>query len=284
MMNRHLRKAAVVTAAVTAGLLMTACQNDSATSGGSSSGKGTKDSAAVADKAEAEATDSNGSRDAKGSMSKGVSGTFSNGTVTYLAPGKYIVTAPGKNDQQFWVAEDTEVYGVGTICGDAQSKVDAPCTLDQLETAAKKGAVNADVKMKDGVATLVSERRAAQSEDGTGSESDSSTGSGSGSRDTAIEGINKGKGVNGTWHGAVSYLAPGKYTVTEEHGVPQQFFVAEDTDIWGYGQVCGGPGVGEGQEGGTECTETELESAAKKGFTAEVKITNGTATTIHDTP
>ncbi|WP_033329608.1 hypothetical protein [Streptomyces yerevanensis] len=273
-MNRHLRKAVVVTAAITAGLLMTACQSDSATSGGSSSGKGTKDSAAVADKAEA--ADSNSSSDAKDSMSKGVSGTFSNGTVTYLAPGKYIVSAPGKNDQQFWVADDTEVYGVGTICGDAQSKVDAPCTLDQLETATKKGAVNADVKMKDGVATLVSERRAAQSEDGTGSDS--------GSRDTAIEGINKGKGVNGTWHGAVSYLAPGKYTVTEEHGVPQQFFVAEDTDIWGYGQVCGGPGVGEGQEGGTECTEAELESAAKKGFTAEVKITNGTAATIHDTP
>ncbi|MFG2025654.1 hypothetical protein [Streptomyces sp. NPDC048825] len=278
MMNRHLRRAAVVTAAITAGLLMTACQSDSATSGGSSSGKGTEDSAAVADKAGA--ADSNGSSDAKDSTSKGVSGTFSNGTVTYLAPGKYIVSAPGKNDQQFWVADGTEVYGVGTICGDAQSKVDAPCTLDQLETATKKGAVNADVKLKDGVATLVSERRAAQPEDGTGSESDS----GSGSRDTAIEGINKGKGVNGTWHGAVSYLAPGKYTVTEEHGVPQQFFVAEDTDIWGYGQVCGGPGVGEGQEGGTECTEAELESAAKKGFTAEVKVTNGTATTIHDTP
>ncbi|MFC4466832.1 hypothetical protein ACFPH6_20250 [Streptomyces xiangluensis] len=282
MMNRHLRKAAVVTAAITAGLLMTACQSDSATSGGSSSGKGTKDSAAVAGKAEA--ADSKSSSDAEDSTSKGVSGTFSNGTVTYLAPGKYIVSALGKNDQQFWVADGTEVYGVGTICGDAQSKVDAPCTLGQLETATKKGAVNADVKMKDGVATLVSERRAAQSEDGTGSEPDSGTDSGSGSRDTAVEGINKGKGVNGTWHGAVSYLAPGKYTVTEEHGVPQQFFVAEDTDIWGYGQVCGGPGVGEGQEGGTECAEAELESAAKKGFTAEVKITNGTATTIHDTP
>ncbi|GAA3991476.1 MULTISPECIES: hypothetical protein [Streptomyces] len=277
-MNRHLRKATVVAAAITAGLLMTACQNDSATSGGSSSGKGTKDAAAaaVADSSAATKAPSG----SKSSASKGVSGTFGNGTVTYLAPGKYIVSVPGKDDQQFFVAEDTEVYGVGTICGDAQSKVDAPCTLDELETATKKGAVNADVRMQDGVATLVSERRAAQSENGTGSDTDA----GSGSRDTAVEGINKGKGVNGTWHGTVSYLAPGKYTVTEEHGVAQQFFVSEDTDIWGYGQVCGGPGVGEGQQGGTQCTEAELESAAKKGFPAEVKIANGTATTLNDTP
>ncbi|WP_307835474.1 hypothetical protein [Streptomyces adelaidensis] len=312
MTNRHLRKAAVVAAAITAGLLMTACQNDTAAAGGSSSGNGTKEAAAVVDKV-AEKTGQTG-------KSRGVSGTFSNGTVTYLAPGKYIVSAPGKDDQQFWVADDTEVYGTGTICGEAQAKVDAPCTLDQLETATKKGAVNADVTMKAGVATLVSERRTTGSGSGTGtgagtgtgtgagtgtgtgagtgtgtgagtgsdadagSDSGSGSGSDSGSRDTPIEGINKGKGVNGTWYGAVSYLAPGKYTVTEEHGTAQQFFVAEDTEIWGYGNVCGGPGVGEGQEGGTQCTEAELESAAKKGFSGEVKIVNGIAATIHDTP
>ncbi|TPQ17953.1 hypothetical protein [Streptomyces sporangiiformans] len=271
-MNRHLRKAAVVTAAITAGLLMTACQNDSATRGSSSSGKGTKDSTTVADKV----SDSSGSSGSKGSTSangaapKGVSGTFSNGTVTYLAPGKYIVSVPGRSDQQFWVADDTEVYGVGILCGDAQSKVDAPCTLDELEAATKKGAVPADVEMKGGVATLVSERRAARAENGTGS------------RDTAVEGINKGKGVNGTWFGNVTYLAPGKYAVSDMKGVEQQFFVAEDTAIWGYGDICGEEGTGEGQQGGIECTEAELESAAKKGFTAEVEISNGMATTIRD--
>ncbi|CAM5737067.1 hypothetical protein SALBM311S_04120 [Streptomyces alboniger] len=89
------------------------------------------------------------SQNSKGSKnSKGVSGSFKNGKVTYLAPGKYIVSVPGKDDQQFWVADDTEVYGVGTICGEAESKVDAPCTVDQLEAALKKGAVNADVEMK----------------------------------------------------------------------------------------------------------------------------------------
>ncbi|MFI7015511.1 hypothetical protein [Streptomyces sp. NPDC050164] len=47
----------------------------------------------------------------------------------------------------------------------------APCTLDQLEAATKKGAVGADVEMKNGTATLVTERRAAQQEAGSGSSS-----------------------------------------------------------------------------------------------------------------
>ncbi|UUU23731.1 hypothetical protein [Streptomyces sp. DSM 40750] len=285
MINRHLRKAVVVTAAITAGLLMTACQNGTDTD---SSGKSGTDTAAVAEKA------------SNSKNSQGLSGTFKNGTVTYLAPGKYIVSVPGKDDQQFLVADDTEVYGAGTICGEAGAKVDAPCTLDQLEAATKKGAVNADVEMKKGIATLVTERRAAQQgtgsgsssgssgSSGSGSDSDSSSGSGSGSgsdsgsRETVVEGIDKGKGVNGTWFGNVSYLAPGKYTVSDMKGVEQQFLVAEDTKIWGYGDICGDTNTGEGGQGGIQCYENELEAAAKKGFTAEVVISNGIATTITD--
>ncbi|WDV53244.1 hypothetical protein PV963_24190 [Streptomyces coeruleorubidus] len=261
-MNRHLRKAAVATAAITAGLLMAACQNGT---GDSSSGKSAAGAAAVAEKAS----------DLKpGSKAKGVSGSFKNGEVSYLAPGKYIVSVPGKGDQQFLVADDTEVYGVGTICGEAGSKVDAPCTPDQLEAATKKDAVGADVEMQNGIATLVTERRAAQQEAGSGS--------GSGSRETVVEGIDEGKGVSGTWFGNVSYLAPGKYTVSDMKGVEQQFLVAEDTEIWGYGDICGDTNTGEGGQGGTECTEAELETAAKKGFTAEVVISNGIATTLRD--
>ncbi|UUU37071.1 hypothetical protein JIX56_21960 [Streptomyces sp. CA-210063] len=289
-MNRHLRKAVVLTAAITAGLLMTACQSGTDTD---SSGKSGTDTAAVAEKT---------------TNSKGVSGTFKNGTVTYLAPGKYIVSVPGKDDQQFLVADDTEVYGAGTICGEAGAKVDAPCTLDQLEAATKKGAVNADVEMKKGIATLVTERRAAQQGTGSGSSSgsagssgssgssgsgsdsgsssgsgsNSGSGSGSDSRDTVVEGIDKGKGVDGTWFGNVSYLAPGKYTVSDMKGVEQQFLVAEDTKIWGYGDICGDTNTGEGGQGGIQCYENELEAAAKKGFTAEVVISNGIATTITD--
>jgi len=277
-MNRRLRQAVVATAALTAGLLMTACQNGT---DDSSSGKSPKSTASpvAADKA----SDSKNAKNAKNS--KGVSGSFKNGKVTYLAPGKHIVSVPGKEDQQFWVADDTEVYGVGTICGEAGSKVDAPCTLDQLEAALKKGAVNADVEMKNGVATLVSERRAAQQDTGSGSGSSGSgsdSDSSSGRDETVVEGVNKGKGVNGTWFGNVSYLAPGKYTVSDMKGTEQQFLVADDTKIMGYDDICDAVNTGPGGEGGVECTEAQLEAAAKKGFSAEVVISNGIATTITD--
>ncbi|USQ85381.1 hypothetical protein NFX46_17285 [Streptomyces phaeoluteigriseus] len=65
-------------------------------------------------------------------------------------------------------------------------------------------------------------------------------------------------------------------------GVEQQFLLAEDAEIWGYGDICGDTSTDEGGQGGTECTETELEDAAKKGFSAEVVISNGIATTIRD--
>ncbi|WP_033320525.1 hypothetical protein [Streptomyces yerevanensis] len=273
MKNRHLRKAVLATAAITAGLLMTACQNGTDDSSSGASQSDTASPVAAAEKA----SDSKNSKN-----SKGVSGSFKNGEVTYLAPGKYIVSVPGKDDQQFWVADDTEVYGSGTICGEAGSKVDAPCTLDQLEAATKKGAVSADVEMKDGIAALVTERRAPQQDTGSGSGSGGGSGSGSGSGETVVEGINEGKGVNGTWFGNVSYLAPGKYTVSDMKGVEQQFLLAEDTKIMGYDDICDAVNTGPGGEGGTECTEAELETAAKKGFSAEVVISNGIATTIRD--
>lgn len=271
-MNRHLRKAVFATAAITAGLLMTACQNGTDSDASGKSGSGTS---AVAEKA---------SDSKKSANSKGVSGSFENGKVSYLAPGKYIVSVPGRQDQEFFVADDTEVYGAGTICGEAGAKVDAPCTLDQLEAATKKGAVNADVRMKNGNATLVTERRAAQqgsgSDSGSGSEAGSGSDSGSGSRDTAVEGINKGKGVNGTWFGNVSFLAPGKYTVSDMKGSEQEFLVAEDTEIVGYDDICGD--AAQAGQDGTKCTEDELETAARKGVSAEVVISNGIATSIRD--
>ncbi|GHF05526.1 hypothetical protein E5082_13330 [Streptomyces griseoluteus] len=187
-MNRHLRKAVVASVAITAGLLMTACQSgaDSATASGTSttSAAGT-------------ATESPGSQDAGGS-----------------------------------------------------------------------------------------ERQAAQQGSGADSSTGSSTGTGSGSgsgtvspsRDTAVEGIDKGEGVNGTWFGNVSYLAPGKYTVSDQKNSEQEFLLAEDTEIIGYDDICGDPGVA----GGTKCTEAQLETAAKKGVSAEVVIRNGIATSIRD--
>ncbi|MFG2409790.1 hypothetical protein ACGFR8_36800 [Streptomyces brevispora] len=87
-----------------------------------------------------------------------------------------------------------------------------------------------------------------------------------------------GKGVSGTWFGNVSYLAPGKYTVSGPKGEEQAFFTADDTEIWGAGDICGD----ENDQSATKCTEQELQAAAQKGVSAEVKISNGIATRITD--
>ncbi|MFI1046835.1 hypothetical protein ACH4U3_13625 [Streptomyces griseoruber] len=275
-MIRNRRKALLVSAALFGGtLLMTAC-NQGADAAGSSSG--TTDTTAVADKSDA----------------KGVSGTFAGGTVKYLASGKYIVSVSGKADQQFWIGDSTEIHGAGTICGDASSKVDAPCEESDLETATKGGrSVNADVVLKDGVATEITERRSSGSSSGTGSTSGggSGTGSGSGSGsgntsdsgETVVEGLDKGKGVSGTWYGIVRYVAPGKYLVDGPSaqgsgGEQQAFYLAEDTVILGGGQICGTAG----SKVDAPCEESDLEKAAKEGVEARVAIKNGIATQITD--
>ncbi|MFD3614314.1 hypothetical protein ACFWWT_03515 [Streptomyces sp. NPDC058676] len=274
-MTRNRRKAFLVSAALLGGtLLMTACnQGDDAA--GSSSGKA--DATAAADK----------------SGGKGVSGTFAGGSVKYLASGKYIVSVSGKSDQQFWIADDTKILGAGTICGEAGSKVDAPCEETDLETATKGGrSVDADVVMKDGAATEITERRASASSSGGGSTSEPGSTSGGSTPDagstsdtgeTVVDGLNKGKGVNGTWYGIVRYVAPGKYLVdgpsAQGSGGEQQTFVlAEDTVILGGGQICGTAG----SKVDAPCEEADLEKAAKKGVEAEVVIENGIATKITD--
>ncbi|MFF3326314.1 hypothetical protein [Streptomyces sp. NPDC002889] len=77
----------------------------------------------------------------------------------------------------------------------------------------------------------------------------------------------------------MTYLAPGKYTVSGGDGTDQQFFTAEDTKIVGTGDICG---VEEGQAT-IRCTEEQLEAATKgDGVSAEVVVVNGIATTITD--
>ncbi|WEH40644.1 hypothetical protein [Streptomyces sp. AM 2-1-1] len=97
--------------------------------------------------------------------------------------------------------------------------------------------------------------------------------------ETVIEGIDQGKGVNGTWNGKVRFLAPGKYTVVRPDGVEQQFFVSEDTDIEGTGDICGV----EGGQAAMPCSEEMLEAATKgDGVAAEVVVANGIAKSIVD--
>jgi len=246
-MNRRLRKTALVTAAITAGLLMTACQNGSTGKAGSpDTSASTTATTQGTSTTSGTAQQSGSSGTSAGNTSKsqqGVNATVTGGTVSYLAPGKYIVSVPGKTDRAFFVAGDTRVYGAGTICGGSH------CTLNQLETATRKAAVPADVTIKKGVATVVRERRSAGSGTGT-------------------------KGVSGTWLGQVSYLAPGKFTVSGPKGTEQAFFVADDTVVKGYGTICGSSGSP------STCTLDQLEAAAKKGLDAKVVLANGIATSV----
>ncbi|MFD9396436.1 hypothetical protein ACFWBB_38565 [Streptomyces sp. NPDC060000] len=289
MTSLRARSVLIAAAAVAGTLLMTACQSDDTAQG----------------------TDADSTATAQAAAGKsGVSGTFTEGTVTYLAPGKYTVTTGGKA-QQFFLAEDTKIWGAGVICGDAKGQAAEQCTEAELEKATKSGAVAADVVLKSGIAVTVTERPADDSGTGassttgssttgsssTGSSStgSSSTGSSStggsssasgGSKSSASGGSGTGgsgssSGVSGTWLGTVSYLAPGKYTVSDTKDTQQQFWLAEDTQIWGVGGMCG-DADGQAAE---QCTEAELEKAAKAGtLSATVKVTDGIATSITEEP
>ncbi|MFC9287725.1 hypothetical protein [Streptomyces sp. NPDC057052] len=117
----------------------------------------------------------------------------------------------------------------------------------------------------------------------SGGSSTSGSGSTSDSGETVVEGLDKGKGVNGTWYGIVRYVAPGKYLVDGpaaqgSGGEQQAFFLAEDTVILGGGQICGTAG----SKVDAPCEEADLEKASKKGVEAEVVIKNGMATQITD--
>ncbi|MET9774571.1 hypothetical protein ABZ023_09880 [Streptomyces sp. NPDC006367] len=114
---------------------------------------------------------------------------------------------------------------------------------------------------------------AAEGKSGDGG-SGTGTGTGSGSP-SGEKGSESGK-VSGRWAGTVSYLAPGKYTVTDADGAERAFFTSEDTDIEGAGRICGDA---DGQAA-TPCTEEELEAAARKGVGATVDVRDGVAVSI----
>ena len=81
----------------------------------------------------------------------------------------------------------------------------------------------------------VSDSAAKGKSDGGGS----GTGTGTGSQSQSGEKGSKSGTVSGKWAGTVSYLAPGKYTVTDANDAEQAFFTSEDTDIEGAGKICG---------------------------------------------
>ncbi|RZU30132.1 hypothetical protein EV284_5088 [Streptomyces sp. BK022] len=170
----------------------------------------------------------------------------------------------------------------GLLMTACQSGSDSATASGTSTTSAAGTATESPGSQESGGSERPAARQGSGADSSTGTGSAASTGTGSStvspSRGTAVEGIDKGEGVNGTWFGNVSYLAPGKYTVSGQRGSEQEFLLAEDTEIIGYDDICGDPSAA----GGTKCTEAQLETAAKKGVSAEVVIKNGIATSIRD--
>ncbi|MET7639971.1 hypothetical protein [Streptomyces sp. NPDC005438] len=122
-----------------------------------------------------------------------------------------------------------------------------------------------------------SHSQSSTSDSGTEKKSGDSDDAGDGTKpQTGTDRGSGNKGVTGTWFGTVSYLAPGKYTVTDTKDTERAFFTSSDTNIQGAGEICGDA---EGQAA-TPCTGKQLEAAARKGVSATVKLKNGTAVSV----
>ncbi|MFJ2095405.1 hypothetical protein ACIOEW_40230 [Streptomyces sp. NPDC087901] len=136
MLMNHARKFAGIAVLIAGGTLLTAC-NPSAQEPGPASVKPTQEAVVGA------ASEQPGSRE---------DGTVT-GVLTYMAPGKLVV-----GSRPFWIAEDTEIWGAGEICGDPAGQVAGKCTVEELEQAAKTGKTMAEVEIVDGAATEIREQ------------------------------------------------------------------------------------------------------------------------------
>lgn len=155
-----------------------------------------------------------------------------------------------------------------TRCGKTVLTTVALMASTALLTACQGSGDDSDGKKSNGPASSQKDSQAKPGGEGQNSGGDAETRSGGGN--------SGGKGVSGTWFGNVSYLAPGKYTVSDMKGKQQAFFTATSTNIQGAGDICGDA---DGQAA-QKCSESELEAAAKKGVSAKVKIKDGTAVSI----
>ncbi|MEU0840073.1 hypothetical protein ABZ370_11440 [Streptomyces sp. NPDC005962] len=179
------RLAATILAAAALGLGATACgPDDGADASGSSS---SQEASASTQPTGGNSSDDSGKSDNSGSQSQngeeasappaeggGVANAGNQrtivGTLKYLAPGKMTVKPEeGGMEQEFLVANATNILGAATICSDDpdggvsigdDGYGTAKCSVDELETAAKKNHVTVRVTMdtKSGGANSVEEK------------------------------------------------------------------------------------------------------------------------------
>ncbi|WP_199854419.1 hypothetical protein [Streptomyces sp. CS149] len=251
MLRSHRKSVLTAAALIATAALLTACQgggsegdkaNTSSSSPSSSEAKTMSGSESKASGSGEEQADSTAGNKSDG---KKVTGTWF-GTVSYLAPGKYTVSDLKDTKQQFFTSADTDIQGAGKICGDEAGQAATPCSEGELEAAAREG-VSATVKLKDGIAVSVIEDRSS-SDDGK---------------------------TSGLWSGKLAHLAPNKYSVVNEEG-QRAFLTSTETVINGAGLICGD------REEIEQCTEDELEAAAKKRVDVVVKVDHGIAVTIDE--
>lgn len=155
-----------------------------------------------------------------------------------------------------------------TACGQPEAETDGSAKPGTESSAGKDGG---SAETGEGAGSAAPEEGEAAK---AGPEQEAGTEQKAGSEQEA----GKGEPVTGTWLGTVSYLAPGKYTVSDMKDTKQAFFTSENTDIQGAGDICGD----ENGQAATPCSEAELEAAAKKGVSAKVELKDGIAVSIID--
>jgi len=144
----------------------------------------------------------------------------------------------------------------------------------------------------DATGSSASQEASAQPTNGSSSDDSASQGQGGGESTTAPSdgGGAANAGNHRTITGKLSYLAPGKLTVTPEGGGTEQaFLISNATQILGAAAICSADGgtvsIGDDGYGTSKCSVEELEKAAKTN-SVTVRVTmdskSGGAETVEE--
>ncbi|EFL24520.1 conserved hypothetical protein [Streptomyces himastatinicus ATCC 53653] len=146
----------------------------------------------------------------------------------------------------------------------------------------------------DATGSSASQEASAQPKNGSSSDASASQGQGGGESTTAPSdgGGAANAGNHRTITGKLSYLAPGKLTVTPEGGGREQaFLISNATQILGAAAICsdddgsGGASIGDDGYGTAKCSVAELEKSAKTN-SVTVRVTmdskSGGAETVEE--
>ncbi|WP_425824938.1 hypothetical protein [Streptomyces fractus] len=257
MLRSHRRNTVLAATALLAlTTMLTACQENADSAGGSGASAAASDSAAKNDTASSnDRGNATGAKAAEGSSGddstapaagasvasgNGVSRTYL-GVVKYLAPGKFTVSS-----QAFNVSGTTGIEGRGDICGQPEGQA-TKCSGEQLENAAKNKPLSAVVKVVNGLAVNITD--------------DANVGSGA---------------TTGKVWGKLGKESRNSYYVTNSDGVKVFFGLHRLTTFLGSGLICGSASAH------AICTQPQFDAASRKGIEVVADLVNGTALNIEE--